>query len=125
MVKPDPILPKPSPADWMKPGTTPRVTLINAKAFWCESMMQGSQCFRLQVTTPEAVGRSVRASLGTVSLDGVPEEYHDFTDVFSKSKAGVLADHRPYDQKITLKEGASPPPRTYLFVIPGGTTRPS
>ena len=25
------------------------------------------------------------------------------------SKAGVLADHHPYDLKITLKEGASPP----------------
>ena len=49
------------------------------------------------------------ASPVTVSLDGVLEEYHDFTDVFSKSKAGVLVDHHPYDLKITLKEGASPP----------------
>ena len=109
MVKPNTNPPKPSPADQTKPRTTPRVTLINAKVFQRESMMQGSQCFCLQVTTPEAVGRSVRASLGTISLDGVPEEYHDFTDVFSKSKAGVLADHRPYDLKITLEEGASPP----------------
>ena len=109
MVKPDPILPKPSPADQTKPGTTPRVTLFNAKVFRHESTMQGSQCFHLQVTTPKAVGRSVRASPGTVSLDGVLEEYHDFTDIFSKSKAGVLADHRPYDLKITLEEGTSPP----------------
>ena len=28
------------------------------------------------------------------------KEYHDFADIFSKSKAGVLADHRPYDLKI-------------------------
>ena len=47
-------------------------------------------------------------SLATVNLDGVPEEYHDFTDVFSKSKARVLADHSPYNLKITLEEGASP-----------------
>ena len=28
---------------------------------------------------------------------------------FSKSKAGILADHRPYDLKITLEDGTSPP----------------
>ena len=48
------------------------------------------------------------ASPVTVSLDGILEEYHDFADVFSKSKARVLADHCPYDLKITLEEGASP-----------------
>ena len=39
----------------------------------------------------------------------LPEAYHDFTDVFSKSKAGKLADHRPYNLKITLDEGTVPP----------------
>ena len=33
------------------------------------------------------------------------EDHHDFADVFSKSKAGNLAEHRPYDLKITLGEG--------------------
>ena len=42
-------------------------------------------------------------------MSTIPENYHDFTDVFSKSKAGKLADHRPYDLKITLDEGTSPP----------------
>src|SRR5882724_5613718 len=40
-------------------------------------------------------------------MSTVPEEYHDFTDVFSKSKASKLADHQPYDLKITLDEGTS------------------
>ena len=39
----------------------------------------------------------------------VPEEYHEFADVFSKAKAGSLAPHHPYDLKINLEEGASPP----------------
>ena len=111
MAKPKLALPKVSPADRTKPGVTPRVTLINAKAFKHESTMQGSQYFRLQVATPEATGWSVSASPVTVNLDGIPEEYHDFVDAFSKTKAGVLADHCPYDLKITLKEGASPPLR--------------
>src|SRR5882672_6058328 len=42
-------------------------------------------------------------------MSSVPEDYNDFADVFSKSKAGKLADHRPYDFKITLDEGTAPP----------------
>ena len=37
------------------------------------------------------------------------KEYHNFATVFSKSKASILADHHPYDLKITLKDGASSP----------------
>ena len=120
----EPVKLKLSPADWSKPGKPPRVTLINAKVFTCKSMMQGSQCFCLQVTTPEATGRSATSLLGPATLDGVPKEYHDFADVFSKSKAGILADHWPYNLKITLEDGASPPPRTNLFTVSGGTTHP-
>ena len=42
-------------------------------------------------------------------MNNIPKEYHNFADVFSKSKAGKLADHRPYDLKITLDKGSSPP----------------
>ena len=65
--------------------------------------------FRLQVTTPEVTGRSATNIPGLGNLDGVPKEYHNFADVFSKSKASILADHHPYDLKITLEDGASPP----------------
>ena len=119
--KPEPIKPKLSPTDWLKPL---RVTLINAKAFAHESTMQGSQCFRLQVATPKTTGQLATSIPGPVNLDGVPKEYHNLADVFSKSKASVLANHYPYDLKITLEEGASPPPQTNLFTISGGTTRP-
>ena len=49
------------------------------------------------------------ATSALVNLSMLPEEYHDFADVFSKSKAGKLADHRPYDLKITLDEGFKAP----------------
>jgi hypothetical protein len=42
-------------------------------------------------------------------MSSVPEEYYDFPDVFSKAKADKPADHRPYDLKIDLEEGAAPP----------------
>ena len=101
--------PKAESVDQPKPWNPPRVTLINAKAFTHKSMMQGSQCFCLQVMTPEATGWLATNIPGPTNLDRVPKEYHNFTDVFSKSKAGVLANHHPYNLDITLEERASPP----------------
>ena len=42
-------------------------------------------------------------------LSRVPLEYHDFADVFSKSKTSQLAPHHEHDLKINLKEETSPP----------------
>src|SRR5882724_4231429 len=44
-----------------------------------------------------------------VDMNSVPEDYHDFMDMFSKYKASKLAGHQPYDLKITLDEGTAPP----------------
>ena len=41
-------------------------------------------------------------------LSNVPSEYHEFADIFSKTKAETLPPHRPYDLKINLEEGAQP-----------------
>ena len=35
--------------------------------------------------------------------------YHDYANIFSKSKADALALHRPCDLQINLEKGASPP----------------
>ena len=45
----------------------------------------------------------------TSDLSNILSEYHKFADVFSKTKAEVLALHHPYDLKINLEEGAQPP----------------
>jgi hypothetical protein len=39
----------------------------------------------------------------------IPPEYHDYLHVFSKQKADILPSHRPYDHKIQLVDGATPP----------------
>jgi len=44
----------------------------------------------------------------TPDLSNVPSEYHEFADIFSKTKAEVLPPHCPYDLKINLEEGAQP-----------------
>lgn len=49
-------------------------------------------------------------------LTGVPSEYHDLRDVFSKTRAQSLPPHRPYDCTIDLLPGA-PLPSSRLFNI--------
>ena len=41
-------------------------------------------------------------------LSNVPSEYHEFVNVFRKTKAEVLAPHCPYDLKINLEENVQP-----------------
>jgi len=45
----------------------------------------------------------------TPNLSNVPSKYHEFTNVFSKTKAEVLISHCSYDLQINLEEGAQPP----------------
>jgi len=49
------------------------------------------------------------AATNLVGLTNLPKEYHNFTDVFSKTKAGKLTEHQPYNLKITLDKGTAPP----------------
>src|SRR5882724_2413294 len=93
----------------VEPRKPLRVTLINAVAYSRTSKLEGLNCFQLRISLPEVTGHSTTTSETKVDMSTVPEDYHDFTDVFSKSKASKLADHRPYDLKITLDEGTSPP----------------
>src|SRR5258708_38033295 len=41
-------------------------------------------------------------------LSRVPQEYHEFCNVFSGEKANALAPHWQYNLKINLEEGAKP-----------------
>jgi len=42
-------------------------------------------------------------------LSNVPSKYHEFANVFSKTKAETLPPHHPYDLKINLEEGTQTP----------------
>src|SRR5258708_33367780 len=44
----------------------------------------------------------------TNTLNNIPAEYHNFSNIFSGEKAGTLAPHRPYDLQINVKEGVKP-----------------
>ena len=38
----------------------------------------------------------------------VPEEYHEYLDIFDKGKANQFPEERPWDHKIEMKEGFEP-----------------
>jgi hypothetical protein len=48
----------------------------------------------------------------------LPSEYHEFLDVFDRSKADELPPHRSYDHKIEL-EGEGQPPKSRLYPMSG------
>jgi len=105
----DPVLDLPSPVLLVNPRRLPRVTLINAAAYSHASKLKGSKFFQLHISLPEVTGHSTTSSEIPVKMSAVPGDYHDFVDMFSKYKASKLANHWPYDLKITLVEGTSLP----------------
>jgi len=99
------------PEDKSTPNTpTPKVdiSLVNALAFLRVCELPGTQQFTLNLKDISARASSTTDSTPP-DLSSIPEEYHDFADVFDKAKANILASHRPYDLKINLEEGSTPP----------------
>ena len=85
------------------PLVAPKVSFINAAVFAHLSKMDDNQVYQLFLsdkTTPDDA---------LVNMTGIPPDYHEFTDVFSKTHASTPTPHWPYDLKIELEEGTSPP----------------
>ena len=71
--------------------------------------LSGTQSFRIHLSDTSFSAKSASVSDEAPDLSLIPKEYHDYADVFNKAKAMELAPHRPYDLKINLEEGSSPP----------------
>src|SRR6266545_1655314 len=87
----------------------PSISFINAAAYTRAAHTKGLVSFQLSLSDPSLYGRSTSTAPAEPDLTGIPEEYHEFVDVFSQAKADMLPTHRPYDLKIDLKEGAELP----------------
>ena len=85
----------------------PKIALVNMAAFTCIHRMDSTEVFQLALSEVTAKARSATSD-ASVDLSSVPEEYHDFPDVFNKERASTLNPHRPYDLKIELEDGQSP-----------------
>ena len=100
-VAPAPISSKTPPP--LTPLVALKVSFINATAFAHLSKMDDTQVYQLFLSNKSAPDDT------PVNMMGIPSDYHDFTDIFSKTRACTLAPHWPYDLKIELEEGTSPP----------------
>lgn len=110
----DPV-PTPTPPDLhAEPLSTAhsalQITLVNAVAFSRACKLASSVSFTLDLTakTISAYSTSISNSLLDLS-GGASEEYHELTDIFSKTKADILLEHCPYNHKITIEGGTVPP----------------
>ena len=86
----------------------PNIAIIGAAAFLCASKLLGSHNFELCLHSLDIQANSTKLA-ETPDLSNVPSEYHEFANVFSKTKAEVLSPHCSYDLKINLEKGAQPP----------------
>ena len=87
--------------------TPPPVSMINAAAYLHASKLPSSVTFQLQLTPDGLFGKS--ATEVPADLSSVPEEFHEFANVFCKGKADALPLHWSYNLKINLEEGTLPP----------------
>jgi len=69
------------------------------------SKLPGFHNFELCLHSSDIQANSTKLAEAS-DLSNVPSEYHKFANVFSKTKAEVLASHHSYDLKINLEEGA-------------------
>ena len=70
----------------------PTVSIINLAAFLCACKLPGAQSFWILLSDTLVSGKFTSVSDKSSKpsdLSAIPEEYHDFADVFSKSKASV------------------------------------
>ncbi|KAJ8507721.1 hypothetical protein ONZ45_g9939 [Pleurotus djamor] len=106
---PEPLDSSPEPLSEFLPNGIPRVSQVNAAAFKAISRLRGTTVYQLVIRPESAKAKATSCTAFNPDLAKVPEEYHEFADVFSKGRAETLAEHRPYDLKIDLEEGAKPP----------------
>jgi len=86
----------------------PNIAIIGAAAFLHALKLPGSSNFELCLCSLDIQANSTKLAEAP-DLSNVPSEYYKFADIFSKTKAEVLASHYPYDLKINLEKGAQPP----------------
>ena len=86
----------------------PEITFINAATYMHASKLPRFITF--QMTFPsKGLSAKAMSTENPTDLSDIPEDHHEFTDVFDKKKADTLPPHRLYDLKIETEKGAVPP----------------
>ena len=82
----------------MSNSEQPNIAIISTAAFLYASKLLGSHNFELCLCSSDIQANSTKLAEAS-DLSNVPSKYHEFTDVFSKTKAEVLTSHYSYDLK--------------------------
>ena len=90
----------------MAPANT-KINFIGAAAFAHLTNWHKLQVHAVSVRDINLAINSLRTREEFKSL--IPDEYHEFIDLFSEKAAEKLPPQRPYDHSIPLVEGKSPP----------------
>ena len=91
----------------MSNSERPNIAIISTAAFLYTSKLPGSHNFELCLCSSDIQTNSTKLT-ETPDLSNIPSEYHEFANVFSKTKAETLPPHHLYDLKINLEEGTQP-----------------
>ncbi|USP72775.1 uncharacterized protein yc1106_06638 [Curvularia clavata] len=102
-------LPVPDPTpDPIRPTSSPRIAIISANAFHYSMKRKENEFF---TTSIYEIDRILEERMkpddpenAKLVRDRLPSAYHSYRDVFSKTAAELLPEHRPYDHKIVLTE---------------------
>jgi len=84
------------------------INIIGVAAFLHALKLPGSSNFELCFHSLDIQANSTKLTEAS-DLSNVSSEYHEFTNVFNKTKAEVLTPYCSYDLKINLEEDAQPP----------------
>ena len=83
------------------------IAMIGANAYRVAYRLKGAQVFAVSMRDIQyQAEKEARAETNPKSV--VPQEYHDFLDVFSKKDSNTFPLHRKYDHKIHLEEEQKP-----------------
>jgi len=104
----DSVVSMPASETSMSNSEQSNIAIIGAVAFLHASKLPGSYNSELPLHSSDIQANSAKLA-ETPDLSNVPSKYHEFADIFSKTKAETLLPHCPYDLKINLEEGAQPP----------------
>jgi transposase InsO family protein len=92
------------------------ISVIGAVPFDRARHLPGSFASVIYIRDPTVSARSASYNPASESGEGIPSEYHDFLDVFSKEASNRLPEHRPYDLKIDI-EGATSIPSGPIYSL--------
>jgi len=88
----------------------PHISLVNALAYQRACKTPGAVLFQLQLSgLQEVTGRTGQVRDDSPDLSGLPTDYHQYAEVFSKEMSKQLPPHCPYDLSIQLESEKTPP----------------